>query len=199
MSYPNILAMKLYLLILLFTTILLNINCKKQNICTDPVCQIPPVTQTGANTFGCLVDGKPWTANTGLSFSVKPLYIGAGYIDGKYFLKLSARQRQSKEGIDSNIDIFIEGANKKGVFLLNINDAIGPRISTPISSVGVYRISDNYTYPYETDSAHTGQVTITRYDAANKIAAGTFYFTAQNVDNDSIVHITDGRFDVILP
>ncbi|MEJ7683715.1 MAG: hypothetical protein WKG06_38815 [Segetibacter sp.] len=49
------------------------------------------------------------------------------------------------------------------------------------------------------DSLHTGQVIITKYDAANKIAAGTFNFTAQNVDNDSIIHITDGRFDVILP
>ncbi len=49
---------KMYALLLLLT-ISLSFQCKKQNICTDPVCQLPPVTQKGAHTFGCLVDGNP--------------------------------------------------------------------------------------------------------------------------------------------
>ncbi len=122
------------------------------------------------------------------------------YCRWRIFFIIRARRRYKKEGIDSDIALFIQGGNKPGVFPLKDNGTIGPRLSTPISSVGVYMISKNYSYPtYETDSLHTGQVTISKYDAANKIAAGTFYFTAQNVENDSIVHITDGRFDVILP
>ena len=27
---------------------------------------LPPATQQGANTFGCLIDGKPWVAEIGL-------------------------------------------------------------------------------------------------------------------------------------
>ena len=200
MPYPNILAMKLYLLILLFTTILLNINCKKQNICTDPVCQLPPATQTGANTFGCLVDGKPWTANTSDAFSLEKLSVGSRIVNEDTFFIIRANRRHEREGIDSDINLFIQGGNEQGVFPLKDNEAIGPRLSTPVGSVGVYQISKNYSYPtYETDSVHTGQVTITKYDIPNKIASGTFYFTAQNKENDSVVHVTDGRFDVILP
>jgi len=36
---------------------LLLVSCKKN----DPVSALPPETQTGANTFGCLVNGQPWT------------------------------------------------------------------------------------------------------------------------------------------
>jgi hypothetical protein len=34
-------------------------QCKKHD--PDPLDQLPPATQTGANTFGCLVNGQPWT------------------------------------------------------------------------------------------------------------------------------------------
>ena len=33
-------------------------QCKKND--PNPVDQLPPATQTGANTFGCLVNGQPW-------------------------------------------------------------------------------------------------------------------------------------------
>src|SRR5690554_1979895 len=33
----------------------------------DPIDQLPPVTQTGANTFGCLINGEPFVVtNTSL-------------------------------------------------------------------------------------------------------------------------------------
>lgn len=81
------LNMRLHLLILL-TAILLNTSCKKQNvnICTDPVCKLPPATQTGAHTFGCLVDGKPWTANTSDSWALEELSLGSRIVDGEFFL-----------------------------------------------------------------------------------------------------------------
>ena len=34
------------------------LTCRKE----DDDFGLPPATQTGANTFGCLVDGKPWIA-----------------------------------------------------------------------------------------------------------------------------------------
>ena len=34
-------------------------QCKKTE--ADPVDQLPPATQTGANTLGCLVNGQAWT------------------------------------------------------------------------------------------------------------------------------------------
>ena len=45
------------LLLLATSFILISSSCKK-NKSDNPINQLPPETQTGANTFGCLVDGK---------------------------------------------------------------------------------------------------------------------------------------------
>ena len=44
-------------------------KCKNDPQPNDPASQLPPATQTGANTFGCLVNGQPYTpkGNTGAS------------------------------------------------------------------------------------------------------------------------------------
>lgn len=187
------------LIFLLLLITLLSFQCKKQNICTDPVCQLPPATQTSANTFACLVDGKPWTANTSDGLGLEKISVGSRIVNEDTFFIIRAYRRHRREGIASDIALFIQAVNKPGTFFLKETDAIGPRLSTPTGSLGLYRLKGDLNLPYETDSLHTGQVTITKYDVANKIAAVTFNFTAQNVDNDSIVHITDGRFDVPLP
>lgn len=38
-------------------------KCKNDPTPADPASQLPPATQTGRNTFGCLVDGQAWTPN----------------------------------------------------------------------------------------------------------------------------------------
>jgi hypothetical protein len=57
-----------YLLFLLLT---LTINsCDKNdddNGPQDPISQLPPATQVGANTFGALLDGEPFIPNGGVS------------------------------------------------------------------------------------------------------------------------------------
>jgi hypothetical protein len=37
----------------------INFTCKKHSV--NPVDTLPPATQTGANTFGCLINGKAFT------------------------------------------------------------------------------------------------------------------------------------------
>ncbi|CAD0001286.1 hypothetical protein [Flavobacterium salmonis] len=48
-------------LLLLFTALFILTSCDKDkddDKPTNPIDQLPPVTQTGANTFGCLLDGE---------------------------------------------------------------------------------------------------------------------------------------------
>ncbi|WP_162550068.1 hypothetical protein [Hymenobacter nivis] len=47
--------MKAFLLL----SLALLLGCKKTE--QAPADQLPPATQTGANTLGCLVNGQPWT------------------------------------------------------------------------------------------------------------------------------------------
>ncbi|MDB5191788.1 MAG: hypothetical protein JWQ96_1351 [Segetibacter sp.] len=192
------------LLLLSLFTVLFAGSCKKEKPCADPICKLPPITQEGKNTFGCLVDGQPWTANTSDAFLTAPplraIYASYRLINGKYFFNLSTKRRNAKEGIASNIDLFIQEANAPGEYFLNSNAAVGfPNTTTVNNSVGIFTISDPFAFPYQTDSIHSGKVTITKYDINNKIASGTFYFTAKNINNDSLVQITEGRFDVKLP
>lgn len=44
------------LIYFLTVTVLTASMCKKKPV--DPIDQLPPETQTGANTFGCLVNGE---------------------------------------------------------------------------------------------------------------------------------------------
>ncbi|MGI4884718.1 MAG: hypothetical protein ACRYFR_07130 [Janthinobacterium lividum] len=44
---------------LLLLSLALLLGCKKNE--QAPVDQLPPATQTGANTFGCLLNGQTWT------------------------------------------------------------------------------------------------------------------------------------------
>ena len=65
-----------FLLLLLFAFS----QCKKNQ--TNPIDELPPETQTGANTFGCLVDGqafKPGGASlSGGSLQCNYQYLGNG-------------------------------------------------------------------------------------------------------------------------
>ncbi|MEZ4980871.1 MAG: hypothetical protein R2769_04640 [Saprospiraceae bacterium] len=49
---------------LLFTIVLFicTISCKKEKL-EGPLSELPPSTQEGAHTFGCLINGKPWVAH----------------------------------------------------------------------------------------------------------------------------------------
>jgi hypothetical protein len=49
------------ILLLTSTLLLLSASCKKHRPRVNPVDQLPQETQTGANTFGCLVNGQPLT------------------------------------------------------------------------------------------------------------------------------------------
>jgi hypothetical protein len=66
-------------------------QCKKDNNNTNPVDRLPPATQTGAGTFGCLINGQVFTPasvvrplnNQRPDFSVTHEYYQGGYTFGE--------------------------------------------------------------------------------------------------------------------
>ena len=56
---------------------------------TNPVNQLPAATQIGANTFGCLLDGKVFKPGNGAN----PLDCVYQFIDGGYYFSLQANRR----------------------------------------------------------------------------------------------------------
>lgn len=85
-------------------TLLLAISlfaCHKDddNIPTNPIDQLPPATQVGANTAGAMVNGEPFLPN---NQSVQPLV--CNYLDQDDFFLLISKK---VDGVYYNLDIYI--------------------------------------------------------------------------------------------
>src|ERR1039457_5887697 len=64
------------------------ISCRKEHLLTNG---LPPATQTGANTFGFLLNGKPWIPSGYDSYMNNlSLYLDPGYRNGVF--EISAYQ-----------------------------------------------------------------------------------------------------------
>ena len=163
------------------------VQCHKSDPDPTPASQLPAATQTGANTFGCLVNGEAFTpkGNNGTSNLVllySPNPNGASINILTY--RIDGNRRQY-------INLFCGPVTQAGVFSLNIpvidGDASYADTARPLSC------SD-----YTGSSAplyRKGKLTLSRIDPSAGIAAGTFEFTTTQPGCDTI-KVTQGRFDL---
>lgn len=68
--------MKKLFFYLLFIPLLSLSDCEDDPAPKDPIDQLPPETQTGANTFGCLINGVPMSITNSLNMTA--IYQGGG-------------------------------------------------------------------------------------------------------------------------
>lgn len=187
----NIFFLFIILFVFLFCT-----SCKKNR----PSNVIPPITQIGANTFGCKINGQVWVPHyqcdsycTGcveLSYNIHPVYSTS-----MFPLRLALQTGRSENPYS-------------GIF------SIGPAYSRGFTAADgsyIYRtgnVADSMEIHFFTNSGdYTPQFgnpnntfQITKIDTVSKIISGIFSFTVYayfgtNFLKDSIV-ITDGRFDL---
>jgi len=132
---------------------------------------LPPITQTGANTFGCKVNGQVWLPTT----------VWVDYHNGGMVISAN-----NWYGFHSDVIITISEftAFKPGNYELSAN--------TSYISKGSYRNGKDM---YYTDSIYLGNLTINRLDSVNSILSGTFSFDAKNASTGEVIHVTEGRFD----
>ena len=106
-----------FLALLLFTFS----QCKKLK--NNPVDELPPETQTGANTFGCLVDGKAFTPGgsslSGPNKGAVYQYLIPGTPNG-YTFAVSGTDKRNPENITSVGFGFDSIRISSGFFLLNL-------------------------------------------------------------------------------
>lgn len=175
----------------LYSALLLLTQCSKCKDDPRPEDKLPPATQEGKNTFGCLVNGQPWTplGNNGAPNFHCDYDPG---LDGGT-LQVSA-YRFPQAG----------GSQSQGINLLGRGILPGP---------GTYPITlaDNVAASYDDEfrdpacrlyygqnlSYRRGRLTVTRLDLQAGVVAGTFEYTLSKPGCDS-VRITAGRFDYKL-
>ena len=166
------------LLIVLFT------SCKKE------VSDLPPETQTGANTFGAKVNGEVWIPQGFGPFPANNL-LEARRIGGHVIINA---RNFSKSPRETEFEFFLKDVYSTGVYNLNTTSGY----PTQNSSYGYY-VKRNLTPTNEfmTSATHTGTVTITRLDTINFVISGTFQFTAADIyGSDPPITVSEGRFDI---
>lgn len=146
--------------------------------------KLPPATQTGANTAGCLVNGVAFLPK-GYIPGTNPL----SYQDDLNFVLFIGERNND---IINSLGIF--SLNKhltEGLIIplkLNLND------SSQTYAYGTYVDFTNATGDHNTTDIIVGELKITHHDFNNAILSGTFWFDAVN-SNGGIIEVREGRFD----
>jgi len=154
------------------------IGCKDKEWTT-----LPPETQTGARTFGCYVNGELFVKGKETLFH--PLLIASYYKNNNSFsISCTSNDNQSIGMQLNNVEV---------------------NISKPISEAYFFSYGANC---YCFSEKEIGEIIITKFDTisghAFGIVSGQFQFKGQcsdntlNITGDSIVYVTNGRFDTVL-
>jgi hypothetical protein len=172
-------------LILLFATLITLSCCSSDDDNSD---KLPPETQTGANTAGCLVNGKVFLPKQeGLN---PALICNYEFIDGDFFFNLVIRDN-SGQGVKS-VSVKTSRINLQTNTTYNL-DKENTIFEDFTGGSGIYLIdASNFFY---TNTIKTGELKITKLDLQNSIISGTFWFDAINNTGET-VEIRQGRFDM---
>ncbi|MBX7206594.1 MAG: hypothetical protein K1X81_14310 [Bacteroidia bacterium] len=167
--------LNLVLLLIAFSS--LGLHCKKEE--PSELSKLPPITNFGAQTFGCLINGKAWTAEYG--------QVQIDFFNGVLSIKAN---RPNNAGLFESLGIYTykNQINAPGRNFIPYN-------TYPDAQFVVRMPPIWFESSYPTNKLMGGGVTITRIDTINYYMAGTFNFTLFDESGTTQVNITEGRFD----
>lgn len=194
--------MKTKTLILKCLLLLLAFSCNKnddENIFTP---SLPPITQIGANTFGCFIDGVLITPrdgsgangfpDTGMTYSVGGIPPEITYSEINVI--------DFKSGSRTMINLHIKNLHEIGEGTYDLDESNCEDNVDSINNNNVFcRIwnETSQSYIWYCSIENSGNIIINRYDFITKIVSGTFSCIIQNRDNpEDRIMITEGRFDI---
>jgi hypothetical protein len=178
---------------ILYITLVVLFSCCNKDEDKAPVDLLPPATQTGANTAGCLVNGE--------AFLPKGTSLGGPI--------LSCFYQQDQDGYHLGLSIVEKGSTENKLINISLNPdqlvenntynliAIANGSSNYISNFGEYIINSNVTSDirYNTTNTYVGELKVTKLNIQQRIISGTFWYDAFDINNEK-VEIREGRFDM---
>ena len=171
-------------LFFLLSTIALLSSCDKDGQIFAGKDKLPPETQTGENTVGCLVNGKVFLPHQqGISSPVNCYY---QFVKGEYYFTMAFGDMRGT-GIE-DVNIFTAKINLQEGQTYLLNQGYGPD-----KGAGAEYYTD-LNNKFSTNLINIGEVIITRIDVSKSIVSGTFWFDAVNSKGEK-VEIREGRFD----
>ncbi|TMU50429.1 hypothetical protein [Flagellimonas algicola] len=148
----------------------------------NPADALPPATQTGEGTFGCLIDGEPFFPGRFGGDRPSAFY---QFVCGAYTLGISA----SRGGGVEKQSLRISGLDIKGLDI----STYSLKSRMPGNFSAEYDIAVGNILDGSTTEENPGTLTITNF--TDEIISGTFEFSVLDNDGNEI-RITNGRFDL---
>ncbi|MDA9316535.1 hypothetical protein N9Q58_01325 [Polaribacter sp.] len=163
---------------------------------------LPPITQTGANTFGCYIDGNLLVPRDGegtfnlASHGVD--YLASGDYPNYNSHAIIAHNYKENAGLIQIqiIDLYELGEYIHQIKDSNCQDWVGGNPNLNVNLHCRWKDPQTGENKYYCSIENTGTLQITRFDLPNRIVSGTFSCSAVNRDDpNDIIEITQGRFD----
>ena len=174
----------IFIILSLISLLFLASSCpKKDGTPKNSNPQLPDATQTGANTFGCKINGQIWVSTW--TNSGPP--VQAQYYKG--YLSLAATKKVNSTVLQS-IRWAYQPMYSTGKYYFKS----APNGGSPGAQFADYINTTCGSYSSNNQDSLSTYIIITKLDTANRIVSGTFnlLFTSQGCDT---LKITDGRFD----
>jgi hypothetical protein len=153
------------------------------------VAALPAETQTGAGTFGCLVNGKAVSAPNSINTSGDWQSTTKLVVGGKIYV--NGMLSNSWQSISLSMNGFLSNNHN-----FNIISSASPY---PFFTPGLNQFfarSAGITCVYEGRYIKTGIVELVKFDGVARIASGRFAFTLYEPGGCDTLKVTNGRFDV---
>lgn len=158
--------------------------------CTKEVDELPPATQTGANTFGAKINGKYWVP---ARFGIVPANnLLEAFYSGPNSILITARNF-SASPTETVFEMQIADIDGPGTYYMNQD------VTKPSAASYAYYVKRTITPEdeWQTSTKNNGTVVITRFDRNEKIISGTFELNAGSLyHSGQAISVTEGRFDV---
>jgi len=174
------------LFLLLFITIFFS-GCERDYIRNNT---LPPLTNTGENTAGCLVNGEVFLPKGFFPWAISSL--SCKYGDGAFSLSII----QKKDNTIKSIGIFY--------YEIPLHNNIG--LSYTLENYDQNQYSNHARYYikpapppspffYSTTNIFVGELVLTYLNIEKRTISGTFWFDAVNSEGE-VIEVRDGRFDM---
>jgi len=170
---------KLFLLLLITTFFS---GCERDYIRKNT---LPPLTNTGENTAGCLVNGEVFVPK-GKWFQRR---LNCRYVNSNFVLDIYKNEKNGYK----NLSVYCFGVSHENIEMSHILSVRDFNLDSYAS--GHYFISFPYYIDYTTNNDFKGELVVTFFDSEKNIISGTFWFDAVNNEGE-IIEVRDGRFDM---
>jgi hypothetical protein len=156
-------------------------------------------------TINCLVDGVPFEATSGKGLLAVDFVKTEMQQDENSFLLTVFGVNMQDNGEALAVGFRLGGRNIGEIQpgdtfteWVPIEDAEGP-FEGAMGGVEKRKSATSEEYIFKAGSNHTGEIslTVTAIDLAERRISGTFQFTAQDVENDILLNVTEGDFENI--